>query len=130
VVYNLSLIGGATMKLLMKEIRKARGLSQKQLGELVNASERQIGYWENGGGFPLEQAYSVTAALGCTLDELVGREPPAFVYSDPRQNALNASYQSLNNEGQEKAAEQLELITGNLRYKKRSQHGVAQNETA
>lgn len=46
----------------------------------------------------LEQAYNVTEILGCTLDELVGREP-ARSFADPGQAALNACYENMNEEG-------------------------------
>ena len=43
----------------------------------------------------LKQACNIADLLGCTLDELAGRDfkPPA--YSDPRQQALNHSYSLL-----------------------------------
>jgi transcriptional regulator with XRE-family HTH domain len=109
----------------MRKFREAKKLTQKQLGERVNASERQIGYWEKGGGMSLEQAYNVTAILGCTLDELVGRKVPAFIHSDPGQNALNASYGAMNETGKEtlvKVARSMEKDTANRIEKDGSEH--------
>lgn len=45
----------------------------------------------------LEQAYNVTEVLDCTLDELVGRQPPKpGTYADANQQRLNNYYESLN----------------------------------
>lgn len=58
----------------------------------------------------LEQAYKVTEILGCTLDELVGREPTRS-FSDPAQAALNGYYESMNSHGRDMLVETARLMS-------------------
>lgn len=58
----------------------------------------------------LQQAYNVTEILGCTLDELVGREPIRS-FSDPGQAALNGYYESMNSHGRDMLVETARLMS-------------------
>lgn len=58
----------------------------------------------------LEQAYNVTEILGCTLDELVGRES-ARSFADPDQAALNGYYESMNSHGRSMLVETARLMS-------------------
>lgn len=63
------------MENMLKESRKRKGFSQKALSELSGVHWRTIQEWE-GGSFPeakLKNVVAVARALGCTIDELVGR---------------------------------------------------------
>ena len=62
------------MKLKLKDIRKEAGLTQEQLGDMIGATKRQVGAWERGENeLLLSVACDICDALGCTLDELAGR---------------------------------------------------------
>lgn len=62
------------MKLNMRKLRKAKGMTQTELGNCVSATTRQIGAWERGENeLPLDYAYMIADALDCTIDELVNR---------------------------------------------------------
>ena len=61
------------MNLRLKELRKARKLTQTQLGELVGVDMRTISNWECGRTqMDMEQAWCVCRALKCSVNDLVG----------------------------------------------------------
>lgn len=56
----------------IKEIRKQKGLTQKQLGEKCGMYESQIRKYENGKANPkIETLQKIAGALGCTINELL-----------------------------------------------------------
>ena len=58
--------------------REAKGLSQKELGQMCGVSGVMVGYYERGLRQPtLPIAMALADALGCTLDELTGRTATA-----------------------------------------------------
>lgn len=57
----------------LKDIRKAKHLTQKQLSLLCSVSQGKICEYEQGKSLPrLDTASKLAAALDCTLDELAG----------------------------------------------------------
>ena len=83
----------------LREIRTLRKMTQDELGSVIGVSNRVISAWERGETqLTVSDACHVADALGCTLDELAGREFPRPEYSDPRQAALNAHYECLNDQ--------------------------------
>lgn len=60
-------------KLKLRELRKAKKLTQGQLGALINETDRVIGSWERGEtNMLLEDAYKCAVALGCDVNALCG----------------------------------------------------------
>ncbi len=60
----------------MTRVRKARGLSQEQLGVLVDLTRHAVQAIETGSRYiRLGEAYQLAAALGVTVDQLAGEEP-------------------------------------------------------
>lgn len=58
----------------LREIRKKRGLTQKKLAELSRVPRICISRYEAGKYHPgLENASKLAAALGVTVDELIGK---------------------------------------------------------
>lgn len=58
----------------LKKLRKARGLTQKQLGEMCGVSESTINRIETGARKPsYELTLKLSRALGCSVDSLTGR---------------------------------------------------------
>ena len=53
--------------------RKKRGLTQEQLGKLLNVSGQAVSKWENGGSPDAEMLPLIADALGVTIDRLFGR---------------------------------------------------------
>ena len=77
----------------IKEIRKARRLTQADLAKSVGATERVIGAWERGEtAITLEDAYTVAVALDCTPNDLCGwprSADPAPALSDGESELLD-----------------------------------------
>lgn len=58
----------------IKEIRKERKLTQKQMAELLGTTERNYQYYESGTREPnLETFASISDILGVSTDYLLGR---------------------------------------------------------
>ena len=87
-----------TFELQLQRIRKRAGYNQQEMSDLLGVKKRTYGSWEREEVMmSLKQAYNVTEVLGCTLDELVGRQPPKpGSYADANQQRLNNYYESLN----------------------------------
>jgi len=61
----------------LQSIRKARGLTQVQLAEAAETTQRAVSYYETEAGFPPAPAVIALAqALKITTDELLGVRPP------------------------------------------------------
>lgn len=56
------------------ELRKARGLTQEQLGQLAGVSAQAVSKWEKGGAPDVELLPALADRLGVTIDALFGRE--------------------------------------------------------
>ena len=59
----------------LKEIRKAKGLTQDQLAELLNTSQRMIAHYERQNNRPrIDKIKAIAEALNVPIEELVGSE--------------------------------------------------------
>lgn len=63
----------------LREIRRSRGLTMKQLGALVNVSEAAIGYYETGKrSMNYEMLLKLGEALNCSVSDIIeGKKEPA-----------------------------------------------------
>lgn len=60
-------------KEMLKKLRKARGLDQSQLGEILNVSQSTIASWENGTRRPdLEMFRRIVDYFGVSADTFLG----------------------------------------------------------
>ena len=97
-----------------EELRKAIGSSirakRKAAGyKSADGFAKEIGislsrYYEYEQGrvaLPFDVAWTIADALNCTLDAIGGRVPPPRVYEDPKQEALNGYYESMNDGGRD-----------------------------
>lgn len=75
----------------LKEIRKSRGLTQKQLANLVGVSETNISRYESGDRDPpLDTLVRIAAVLNATTDSLLGIEKaPAPERNESEDAAMN-----------------------------------------
>lgn len=55
------------------ELRKARGLTQEQLGNMVGVSSQAVSKWEKGGAPDVELLPAIADRLGVSIDGLFGR---------------------------------------------------------
>lgn len=54
-------------------MRRAKGMTQGQLAEMVGCYTKDISRWENGERNPASKSlHALATALGCTIDELMG----------------------------------------------------------
>lgn len=61
----------STFKLMLKQIRKASGMTQKEVAEKAKVSLGTYRTWEQGAaGMSLEMAFIVSGVLGCTPNDL------------------------------------------------------------
>lgn len=70
----MSKYNGKSFGQILREKRKERGWSQRQLGGLIKIPQQTITAWENGINEPmLYSAILLADVFECTIDELVGR---------------------------------------------------------
>ena len=102
------------MKTNLQTMRKRTGFkSARAFAEHIGMSVNTYTNYEQGVSvMSLERAWEFADELGCTLDELAGREPPAITYTDPSQAALNGYYESMNENGRSALVESARLMSG------------------
>ena len=62
----------------IRTLRKARGLTQKELAEKLDISDKTVSRWESGVQLPEASLIPQLAAVFCvSIDELYGVEKPA-----------------------------------------------------
>lgn len=60
-------------RLMLKPIRRTKGMTQSQLAQLVGVSERKLASWERGEThILLEDAFKCAIALECDVNDLCG----------------------------------------------------------
>ena len=59
----------------ISELRKSKGLSQSELGEILHVSKKAVSRWETGRGLPDSSTLiPLSDALGVTVDEILRGE--------------------------------------------------------
>ncbi|MDR0904669.1 MAG: helix-turn-helix domain-containing protein [Oscillospiraceae bacterium] len=67
---------GKPMGEIIRQLRRERNLTQKQLAELIGVGDRAISKWECGDGLPdISQLVPLADAFGVSADALLGRVP-------------------------------------------------------
>ena len=67
------------------KLRKEKGLTQSQLAEMINVSNKTISRWETGEGYPeITLLMPLAKALGVTTDYLLGTSQETAQASGPR----------------------------------------------
>lgn len=74
---------------IINEKRREKGLTQIQLAEILNVSNRAVSKWENGDGFPdITLLPVISSALGITIDELLtGNKPEPVIVTVETEKA-------------------------------------------
>lgn len=128
----------------IKAVRIARGLTQKQLGDLCGMADSAIRRYESDRGNPTEKTLKrIASALDIPVTDLLGRRDQAlydagfkegseveewlnrqvdeawaqegYTHSE-RECDLIRAFSILNDEGQQRAVESVEIIAGNPKY--------------
>lgn len=73
-------------KLMLKEIRKSRGLTQDELAEKLGVTKQIVSNWEREiTPVTLGSAREIAKVLNCTLDELSGWEATKEQHENEKQ---------------------------------------------
>lgn len=109
------------MKTNLQSIRKRAGFrSAKAFAEHMGIPVPTYTDYEQGRrAFDLTRAIEFADALGCSLDELAGRDWPATPldsFTDPRQRAVNRAFESMNDMGREIAARTVMALSKGAAY--------------
>ena len=92
------------MDLKLKELRKQAGYRNRDdFAEEIGVNKFTYRSWETGAALMnLEQAFMCAEALGCTIDEIAGIDPPEVRYRDRRQQELNDCWAAMGDERRER----------------------------
>ena len=64
-------------KLRLRELRVAKGLSQRAVADQIGVTPGMVALWEMGmRNLSLRNLIALADLLGCTTDQILGREPP------------------------------------------------------
>lgn len=68
----------------LKELREEKGITQRELGNIVNVSDRVIGYYESNDRFPKDENVlrKIADYFNVTVDYLLGRTGIKTAYSE------------------------------------------------
>lgn len=114
----------------LRDLRTERGLSQKQLADLAGVSQTAVYHWEKGVRTPkIEQLEKLSNALGVHLSRLLtfdtifnSTDEDIKIWIDSigetKSDKINELFELLNDIGQEKAIEQVELLTKIPEYRR------------
>ena len=81
----------------LMSLRRARGLSQEALGDMLDVTRQTVSKWERGDSTPeLEKLVELSRIFGVSLDELAGIErterPGDAAQARPEQSAPGAGW--------------------------------------
>lgn len=106
----------------LKKIRIERGITQKKLADALHVSQNAVFNWENGKREPaLEMIKKIADALEVDPFTLYSFDMASKVLEtgiNQKENKLLNNYRQLNDAGQEKAIDQVELLTKIPEYRK------------
>lgn len=117
--------------LQLKEMRKRAGYkTQKAAADALGIKERKYASWERGEvQLTLEDAFNIGLVFGCTPNDLCGwsggNDDASF--SDSGQAALNGYYESMNDTGRARLAEQAEMMASSGMFAKSEDNKVSKS---
>ena len=99
-----------TLPARLKEFRKARQLTTRQVGDMIGKSDRTISAWENGRGQPdADNLLALCKIYGISnLSELVGDEVESVSLSQDEARLLSY-YRELNTQGKQYIMQTIEM---------------------
>lgn len=91
--------------LRLREIRKAKQLTQDDLASKIGTTKRIVGSWEREeAAMSLSDAVDCAKALGCTPNDLCGWDEAACRPDDPLKRQVVDAYDSMTQAGRESLA--------------------------
>jgi Predicted transcriptional regulators len=109
----------------LKELREECGITQKELGKILNISDRVIGYYEANDRFPKDENVLKTIAdyFNVSVDYLVGRTGQRNFYREmiaESRPSYNLDVNDLPEEALKKVEEYIDLIRSKYKTDKKS----------
>ena len=100
------------MKLMLKALRKKKGMTQQDLAVAVGATKRQIGAWERmENDIPMDYAVSIADVLGCSVDEIAGRDSTVPVLTlNYDERLIIRLFRNMDAQGRERILEQAAFL--------------------
>ena len=100
------------------DLRKEKGLTQAQLADFLNISNKTVSRWETGEGYPEITLLSPLArALGVTVDELLAEQAKENGDDDESQSDSDNSHISQNNGSKPKKHNEIPVEWPELNFK-------------
>lgn len=108
--------------LRIKELRKAHGLNQSRLSQMVGVGRSTIAMWESGKSCPdIESLIMLSNIFSVSVDYLLGKDepqPPADAPSPAQKFMESLPLDSLDDEELQKLVEYAEFLVSQKRKKK------------
>jgi transcriptional regulator with XRE-family HTH domain len=83
----------------LKELRKARGLTQRDMARQFRLSDVGLGAWERGDTEPsIDNVIRLCELFGCTSDSLIGLAPPPKLVDKAKLDELKRRLNELASE--------------------------------
>ena len=95
----------------LRVLREEKGITQKQLGEIINISDRVIGYYESNDRFPKDENVlkGIAKFFNVSVDYLVGNSDIRNPYKEDKPVIPTKAYHNLDKAGlPEEAIRQIE----------------------
>ncbi|MBQ1256485.1 MAG: helix-turn-helix transcriptional regulator [Clostridia bacterium] len=82
-----------TLAANLARLRREKGLTQAELGEKLNYSDKSVSKWERGEGVPdLQVMVALSELYGVSIDEMTGRRMSAETTGVTRANAADRTF--------------------------------------
>lgn len=95
----------------IKELRKARGITQVQLAKIIGIEQSSVGKYEGKDAISPSDDIKIRIAdyFGVSLDYLVGRDKPNDLQLSPAESKLISDFRTLSPEGKEYIKQQMAI---------------------
>lgn len=109
----------------LRDLREEKGMTQKELGKVVNISDRVIGYYESNDRFPKDEIIlkKLSEFFDVSVDFLVGRtniRKPLSEFISETNASYNLNIDDLPEEAIKKIQEYIDLIR--LKYQPKNKN--------
>ena len=119
---------GVLIMLYLKEIRQRIGKSQQEVADFLKMQRASYANIENNKRDPdTATILALSEYFHCSIDEIFGKDPARLPNMTESERRAARLFSDLSAEGQEKALEYLEFLTGKG-YIKNPKNGILQTE--
>jgi transcriptional regulator with XRE-family HTH domain len=110
--YTAALMSAAKQPSRLRQLREAAGLSVRELARQIDQQHTNVSFWERTGSLPRSNVLvPMAAALGVTVEELLGHDKPSRVTNPGgKVRSVFERVQKLPRRQQEKIVEVVEAL--------------------